>query len=320
MRVSVRTKWGKVIAPGQRQVDPVGTATVTGGSLVYSDEDGDGFAETATVELTTTLTDPCQIKVYFSDTGGAQEWEIRPARSKTISSGTFRAVFHSWLFINPDVQAAYPTDADFGAINISTINYYVSSVDVYREYNDTTDTSATFFWEPDPPAIENIFCSSCGGTSCPACALTTQDGCFHIRDAEAGVVAPTPATYSATDAAWNTNCFDVCRDPDMVRLYYYSGAYQERWLRGSTCEPLDNAFARAIAWLATARLERPFCSCANVTSLAMKLRQDLAAVGETSHTLSFEDLGNPFGTRRGEVQAWRMLSKLTQKRMIGVAV
>ena len=75
---SIKTNFAKIIAGGRRNVDTkLGTATVAGGSLAYTDEDGDGFAETATVELATTLTDETQIKVYFTDTLGAQEWEIR---------------------------------------------------------------------------------------------------------------------------------------------------------------------------------------------------------------------------------------------------
>jgi hypothetical protein len=318
-RASLRTKWGKVIAPGQRDLTPIGTATVTGNSLAYTDEDGDGFAETATVELATTLTDACEIKVYFSETGGAQEWEIREPRSKSISNGTVTLVFDSWLFINPDLQSTYPTNEGFTAIDISTITNYVSSVDVYREFNDTTETSATFYWEPDPPAT-NVFCGTCGGVGCEACVLTTQDGCLYIRNAELGEVVPQPATYSVSDTQWGGAAFTVCRDPDMVKLWYYAGQYDNRFLTGQSCQPLANDMARTIANLATARLERPFCSCANVTALAEHLRVDLAHAGEVSFQIPPEDLSNPFGTRRGEIMAWRKISKLTPRRMTGVAV
>lgn len=317
-RTGLRTTWGKIIAPGRRDLSPVGTATTAALTLAYSDSDSDGFFETATVTLPTTFTSVCELKVYFADHDGDQEWEIRPARSKSISGGSVTFVFDSWLFINPALQQAYPTDAGYTTIDITTTANYVTSVEVYREFNDTTETSATFYWEPDPPTT-NLFCGTCGGVGCEACVLTTQNGCIYIRDAELGIVVPQPATYSVSDAQWGGACFTVCRDPDMVKIWYYSGNYGERFLRGSGCDPLDRHYAEAIAWLATARLERPFCGCANVTALAEYLRQDLARAGEVSFQISPSDLDNPFGTRRGEIMAWRKVSKLTPRRMIGVA-
>jgi len=52
---SIKTNFGKIISGGRRALDPLPTATVGGGSLAYTDEDGDGFAETATVSVATTL-------------------------------------------------------------------------------------------------------------------------------------------------------------------------------------------------------------------------------------------------------------------------
>jgi hypothetical protein len=95
------------------------------------------------------------------------------------------------------------------------------------------------------------------------------------------------------------------KTPDLVRLFYYAGDQDNRFLNGDSCEALSNYWAHAIAWLATSRLERSFCGCANVQKLAEHLRQDLSLSGETSHQISFELLGNPFGTRRGAVMAWQ---------------
>ena len=41
--LSIMAEYGKVIQAGQRTVALVGTATVAGGTLVYTDADGDGF-------------------------------------------------------------------------------------------------------------------------------------------------------------------------------------------------------------------------------------------------------------------------------------
>lgn len=315
---SINAKWGKIIAPGRRATTLVGIATVAAGTLVYSDEDLDGFYETATIQLPTTFTDVCELKVYHHGTNAHMAWEIRPYRSKSISAGTVTFVFDSWLFIDPDLQSAYPTTAGFGAIDISTTDNYVTSVDVYREYNNITEISAVLLWEPTPSA--RLVCTLCGGAGCAACALTEQNGCLHVRDPENGIIVPQAATYDSDDEEWDGECFTVCRDPDLVQLWYYSGDYDEYYLTGQSCEPLSNYLAHPIAWMATARLERPFCSCANVTALAQHLREDLARVGEVSNTLTMEELSNPFGTRRGEIMAWRRIGQQAEKVLGGFAI
>jgi hypothetical protein len=320
MRLSVITDFAKVVAGGKRAVDLVGTATTGGGSLAYTDEDGDGFAETVTITLATTytLSQVKAIKVYFSDTDGAQEWEIRPARSKTITGGNFVAKFHSWHFIDPDVQAAYPTSDGFGAIDISTTANFVTSVQAYYEYLDDTDTSAEFYWEPYPGGIVlSGICSCCSGEGCPACEYSTQTGCLHVRDSERGLVVPQPATYDSSNDEWDADAFSVCRDPGFVKLWYLAGEYEDRFLNGSLLDPLSDYWAHAIAWLAVTRLERPFCSCGNVVALVERLREDLAFTGtDTAYQVDPNAISNPFGTQRGAIMAWQRVAKFAKHRNV----
>jgi len=143
---------------------------------------------------------------------------------------------------------------------------------------------------------------------------------MHVRNTETGEVVPVPATYDSDDAQWDQAAFSICRDPDEVKLYYYAGEYNERWFDGSSCETLSNYWAHAIAWLATARLERPFCSCGNVLALADHLREDLARSGEVSYQLDFNTLSNPLGTKRGEIQAWQRIAKINGRQLKGGAI
>lgn len=310
---ALKANWGKFIQAGRRAVSLVGTATTAAGTLVYTDQDGDGYFETATITLPTTVTEECELKAFFAGEGGAQEWQIRPARSRAIAGGFAILVFDAWLFIDPDLQGAYPTDAGFAAIDISTTANYVTSVEVYREYTDFTQASAEFFWEKQPTNLIPVVCSVCGGAGCAACELTTQDGCLHVRDVDTGLVAPVPATYSANDAAWAEACWTGCREPDMVNLWYYAGDLDQRYLRGVWCDGLPDAFAQAIAWIATARLEREFCSCGNLRALQNDLRTDLAfSDGQGNYQVTADQLDNPFGTRKGEVMAWRRVGRLAR--------
>ena len=327
MMNSVKTNFGKIISGGRRHADWLATATTAGGTLTYSDEDLDGFAETATVEIPTTLTNETEIKIYFTDTEGAQEWEIRPAVSKVIDTGIFTAVFRSWLFIDPDLLSAYPTVDDPTPIDISTTANFVTSVDVYHEYNDPTDNSAELYWEPTPRGtiLDIGYCSYCGGAGCEACTHIIQDGCIHVRDANRGFVVPTPGTYDSTNAQWNQTAFTVNRDPDFVKLWYYCGDLSQEYLSGRHYWTLPRQWARLIAYMATARLERPFCSCGNLQALANEMRADLAAVSATDRQAQSYRIDPvyvlqcPFGTRKGEVMAWMQVLR-TRDRIIGGGV
>jgi hypothetical protein len=318
-RKSVNTKTGKIISAGRRATTLIDTATVVDGSLSYTDEDGDGFSETATITLATTLSNACEIKTYFSGTLAAPEWEIRWPRSSIISGGNIQLVYDSWLFIDPSLQSAYPTTDGFTAVDISTINNFVTEVDIYREYTDNTSVSARFFWEPANGNV--VGCSQCGSTGCTECSYTTQDGCLLIRDVETGFVVPSPATYDSDTGLWNTAAYSVCRDPDRILAWYQAGDMDEAFLRGDSCDPLSDFFARIIAWIATARLERPFCQCGNVTALAESWREDLAFQGESSaYLVDFNLLGAAFGTKRGEMMAFKALSMLNKRKISAGAV
>lgn len=313
---SVQSDWAKVVDIGRRAVTLIDTATVAGGTMVFSDTDGNGFDDTVTITLPTTVTDVREVKVYFAGTGADQDWEIRPVRSVTISGGNVVVVADSWLFLDPDKQAATPTYEGFKALNILTASNYVASVDVYREYTDNTTFSAKFFWEPDSSPFPFPPCTSCGGSGCPACSQTIQNGCSIIRDVDTGVIVPVPATYDETDERWETVQFTECREPEQVKIYYRAGDVDQAYLRGTGLDPLSHRMAQTIAWLATARLERPFCGCSNVTSLGEYLRTDRARTGEDgSFLVNFETLDNPLGMKTGELLAWHRLSRMGERQL-----
>jgi hypothetical protein len=288
---------------------------------VFSDADGDGFSETVTVSVATTLTDECEIHAYFDAHNGEPEWEIRPARTATITGGVWTATYWAWQFIDPDIWESLPTaTTPIPTADLDAAATYVAQVDVYREYNDPTAYASYFYWEPDPSIIVGGTCSCCGGTGCTHCSLTVQCGCLHIRDAMRGWVVPAPATYDSDSGAWESAAWSVCRDPDQVKLYYWAGDISQRSLAGRTCENLSDQWAHIIAHMTTARLERPLCDCGNqVTALAQRDQTDLAfqPASGGAFNVSFALLDNPFGTRYGEVMAWKYVSGLVNDRLRG---
>lgn len=304
---SVPLDYGKVLNFGQRGATFVATATVAGGTLVYSDEDGDGFDETATLTIPVTGTTACDYAAFVPGEDGDEEWEIRGARSITISGGNVIFVFDAWLLVQPELQQAYPTAYDPVAINLTDPTVFLQSVDIYYIYNDNS-VQGQFLWEP------GLYdsCTSSG------CSHTTQDACVYVRDHDNSLVVLQPAAYSR--GTWTPSAFSDCRQPDKVKIWYQSGLENERYKRGKTCDPLPDDFAYMIAMMATARLERPACSCGNLTALFVKMQEDMAMSGERSFMLSEELMNCPFGTRRGEIEAYRKVSRLKETRVFGVAL
>jgi len=310
----VEANWGKYIAAGRRAVTLVGDSQ----SVTYSDPDGDGYNELATITVTgITTTDACELKVYFEDKSGQQEWEIRPYKTKTLSSGTLTITFDAWLLIDPDLQEEYPnTDDPLEPISLLSASSYVAEVDVYREYTDFSQASAEFSWQPKPSSsLLSIVCPTCNGSGCVACENTTQTGCIHTMDSMLGMVVPQPATYDSDNAQWNGSTWTECREPDTVKLWYYAGDLDQKYLQETSCEPLSHYFAQAIAWLATARLEKDICGCNNVIELFRELRRDLTySEPDGGSFFNVEDIiNNPFGTKKGEVMAYQRIKNLTQR-------
>jgi len=308
---TIETEYKKVIAPGRRALSLVGTATTTGGSLTFKDYDGDGLAEVAEIVMATAYTNANEIKVYFSGMQGAPEWEIRPAKSKRIADGIATIMFDAWLFIDPELLAAFPTEDSLRAIDISTTTNYVSSVDVYREYNDTSQVAAEFYWQ----IVSDHPCEFCSGIGCAACFSATQDGTFYIQNSKTGVVTPAPGSYDALTGSWRItkwlNDGVIANvEPTWLKIWYYSGN-----------AALSDFWARIIADMASARLTRPLCGCNSAKDMAERMAEDLSyAETGSSYFTPVELLRNPFGTRRGELLAWRKVSRLAKDRKVNYAL
>lgn len=310
---SVQAKWKKFISQGRRATTLVGTATIADNTLQFLDLDNDTYFETARIILPTELLNPCEIKVYIAGEDADEGWEIRPTRTKTISGGFVTIDMDIWLIIDPELFY-YPTiTSGVSPVNIDTNANYVTSLDVYREYTDTTAVSSQFIWESS--------CGYCGGAGCAECTLAMQDGCLHVRDAENSIVVPNPGSYDVDLAQWVGSEFAVCSDPRLVKLWYYAGLLDNRYLRGLTCDPLSDWWASTIAMLATTRLDRPFCSCGMASGYADKMQTDLAHLGQSnSYLIDRKMLNNPFGTRHGEVAVWKRVSQLGERLFDAVVV
>ncbi len=314
VRVGIPTTWGNVISAGQRALTLIEATS----AVVYSDPDADTWDELATITVTTSVTNKQQIKVYFSGHSGEPEWEVRPLQDIVIAGGTATITLDSWLLLDPTEWRSVPTSAGASPIDIEDSASYVTTVDVYQEFTDTTGASAVFFWEPTKQSSQ-VFpvCPSCSGTGCVVCTLTSQDGCFSVRDAKSGIVTPFAAEYDSTNEVWNPVAYAVCRDPDQIKLYYQAGLIDQDYLRGDSLDPLSDYLAQAISWLATARIDRDMCACDSTKKHLRELQRDLTKSTREAFFIRYEAMdifNNPFGTRVGEVRAWNRVANLLNER------
>lgn len=299
MYKSIITKRAHFISGGIRAKTLIDDAVVG----TASDEDGDGYAETLTFTVTTTI-DPQEVHVYHTGEAGADEWEIRPV-TIVDNGATLTITLKIWQLVDPALWEAMNAAAIDGDVATNFQQCVVAlnpvhCVDVYRVHNDP-QTQATLVWE-EPS------CSTCGGTGCQACEHGTQTACLATRDHRLGIVTYHPAVWDAAASAFDADDLAECREPDRLRLYYYSGFRSEKVTYPEL--QMDPELERSVAYFATSLLDRPLCTCENASRFADHWREDLALVAAGK---SFQNsaglLECPFGTMRGALYAWRVVNQ-----------
>jgi len=290
---SVELKKGHVISGGVRAK----TAIELGSAVVRSDPNGDGYSELCTVAVATTVTDTNEIHAYYVGKSGADAWEIRPI-DVVISVGVATITFKSWQIVKGSDFDTFNAVAKDGSLAAS----YETTIDVYRVYNDPA-TQVQFMWENNP-----INCCS----TCSACTLGTQAGCFHLRNPRLGIAVPAPASWNSTDEDFDTSEWSACREPDQIRFWYYSG-FQDKEIDRYNFR-MSPYWKYAVAFLAASKLDRPTCGCSNVNQFIDHWRFDMmtSSYGDgvgVSIQVTPEQLSNRLGSTRGALYAWKQINR-----------
>lgn len=307
---TIEAEWGKIISPGKRAVSTI----EAGATVAYSDPDGDGWAELATITVATDVTDKREIKVFTAGLGGVAEWEIRPLRNVVLSGGNAVITVDAWLLLDPDLWEKHPSTDGFAAINITVAANFVDTVDVSRVYNDTTQAGSKFYSSQYRMDYAYGSCPNCNGSGCQVCGATVQEGCFTVINSRMSAVRPFPASYS--DGAWSIAQFTNCVAPAEVALNYYAGDMSQPYRNSQSLDPLSDYWAETIMWLSVARLPKGVCGCGRVKERIDELQRDMSMFRETQGGAiwtRFEKMSvfsNLFGTRVGEVKAWERVANL----------
>lgn len=263
--------------------------------ITYTDEDGDGYSETATVTVVTSVTDANEIALYYPGENHDPSWEVRPLKRVTISGGSAVIVFTRQQVVMPDLLESLTANAVDGLV----AGNFLTTVDVYRRYN-SPDGMAQIEWSP-------AICTESAGT------IAYQSGAITPLDNRNGTLGVVAADYDSTTGDYTPVCPEWWRQPDRIKLWVRAG-YKDMNLARPYVDMSPN-LERAISYLALINLDRPWQSCERLRNLYDHLREDLAGrMSSPAMSRSFQVskgvLDNPFGTTRAAQIAWNIVRPL----------
>jgi len=301
-RIGVNVGEGFVRAIGVETTTLIQANTV----LTFSDADGDGIDDTFTLSAPTSVTDADQIAVYFSSadrlTFNTFEDAKVDALNVSIGGGTVTITGRIWQIVRP-ILYENPT---LNAIDPTNLANFAATLDIYWKYTnrggtDVDTCQSVLLWDTLPSMCNCLYPYTPNINTDPA-AEAQAVARAGLRDAELGIVIPAAATYNATDGTWSQDCINNYNEPDRVLVRFCAG-------RGYD----DQRLERLIAVLATAEMSSRICACDDANKRLHEWQFDLArsaGVNDEQYSIDQKDLGNPFGTKRGHVWAWRQVQQL----------
>lgn len=277
---TLRLTWKHLVAFGSRGT----TAIQAGAAVVYSDANSDGINDTATITVAAgSLTDTTEVQAFFTVADGApgaadERYEIEPL-TVTLSGGNFILTGHRALFVEPNTIWDQPYDVDSGnyvaknTADTQTAGDFVTTVDVYRVYTDTTSAVQIV-------SDGRYLNCDCSGTD----TLTTASA--RIYDARQSIIQVCAA-----------NC--GCSGPyEAVNVNYLAGL---ALVNNRVAPDIEKALVR----LANTYMWQEPCS------LHEEVKNKWAAdrLPTEQALLQPGDAANPFGIKQGQIAAWRGLNR-----------
>ncbi len=274
----LRTEYGYLQALGRRAT----TVIQAGVAVAYSDSDSDGFLDTATIIVNTTVA-LSEIQVFFQTTdldlfsgidatAADPRWRIEPVKM-SAAAGVVTIKGHRALFAHPDTVWAKPYEppnfVDKHAADNTLATDFVDHVDVYRVYTDATSAIQIL---TDPIWV--------GTTALDT--FTATDAVMQIVDYRRGIFR---ARVNGC-ASW-----DCLGPPERLTLNYLAGVPLSNG-------QIDRELEIAIIRLANTLMPQSLCSWCERTRQMWEWDQVIVEGQEDT----------PFGKMTGAVYAWRVVS------------
>lgn len=299
-----------------------------GATIVYSNKYGglaadDVYQETATIVVASSVTDPQEIAIYYPGTDGDEAWEIKPIKVEigVPSAGSITITCRREQLVLPEIIEDV---SNWHEVDGMVDDNFLEEVDVYRHYNDPSQ-QVMFLWESGQGGgwhdIFGLLSCGCGGSGCTTCGYTTQSGCLLVHNRRRGQVHLTPGTWddTAEPPAWSSAQPTIAWRPGKALVWYRAGFYDPN--KAQPYKEINAAFESATMALALAYISRPICGCDGIKDLHEYYATDFAEVsgdagGSLSYTTGYVD--NPFGSKRGCIEAWKKVRSLGLGRGVNV--
>lgn len=237
-----------------------------------------GYSETGLVTISTTVTDPNEIEIYYPDL--LDGWRIHTT-SVVINSGTASITFRRERAVVPALLDGY----DIHAVEGTNDTNFLDSVDVYHTYTDTSHQAVL---------KSRVMCCLSG---CDQCTYTEQTACIRGDDFKNGIVELTPANW-VTDhwAHLNPSCI-------IHRPYEGLVNFKAGWT-------YDDIWKNAVAYLALSKLPAALCDCPTVQRKFLWWNEDTAMSNrERSFKIPDKYKSSEFGWTRGAMYAYSVANK-----------
>lgn len=251
-------------------------------SITYSDNaDADAIHETATITVSTSVTDTSEIQVFYRVSDGApsaahKQWRI-PTQTISISSGTATITIHRANLASPTLWLTqYNTDETRNEGDISNgSSDFVTAVDVYRVYTDSTNAVKVL---SEPTSSDDYTVNE---TTVNPVILDAFETRFKVKT-------------SSNVALSNT--------PYAVKVSYQAGLALNNGL-------MNQAIEQAIIRLANTNRSLSSNPMSHHAKNMWKFDREELFVNNVPFN-QLQDYMNPLGTRRGHLEAWIVFKRL----------
>jgi hypothetical protein len=208
---------------------------------------------------------------------------IRPIRVN-IAGGNATITIKKWLMADPELWES-PDEID-----ATDNDNLLGSVDIYQvTYNQ--QLSVLLAWEPE---LQRCGCLQ---EDCVACQHATHLACAVRGDYRNGLIGWQAAEYNSP--TWTAHVFPSTRYPELAYINYLHG------VNPGSDRYMSRYWAQIVSHFAVTFLHEVPCGCSDTNNGVSYWMQDLGFVKDTSHNLGPSDVDNPYGTRRGQIAAWK---------------
>lgn len=295
-------------------------------AVVYSDANSDGVIDTFTITVNTAgvTTDVNTLAVYFAQadrlTNEVEDWRVEPVQI-TIVGNVATITGPSWMLVRPIIYEGVVKSVIDPNETGPIVNRFAQTLEVrylsaFADGQTVENAPVIFHYEvcngADVACFLSEFNCACGDapliygenytvTSIGGCNVLNIPACGTVRDARQGEAA-LPAVIL----------------PDRVTVRYGAGAYESE-LREKNI--YSGNWQEIIKNFATANFARQICTCDVANKEIWNWQFDLsraAGVNDEQYSIAPQDLGNPFGTRRGQVYAWQRVKNLNLTRAFSI--